>query len=139
MSGLDRAAALSPGGPRTAYGATTIRSSTLVTPGADQATRSASSRSIHERTVPLRITLASIRFDLDAVGVDFSTPSQCIYNPGLDLSRLYLRFELDRIGDVLDSSDPPDGIFGGLLLILPLDLSFERHHAVLHHHLDMLR
>src|SRR6201999_2495831 len=39
-----------------AYGETMMRSSTFVTPGADQATRSASSRSIHERTVPVRIT-----------------------------------------------------------------------------------
>src|SRR6266403_728535 len=38
------------------FGHTTIRSSTLVMPGADQATRSASSRSIQERTVPFNIT-----------------------------------------------------------------------------------
>ena len=41
------------GGPT---GPLMIWSTTLVTPGADQATRSASSRSIHERTVPLRTT-----------------------------------------------------------------------------------
>ena len=34
-----------------------IRFSTAVTPGADQAARSASSLSAHERTVPLKITL----------------------------------------------------------------------------------
>ena len=37
-------------------GLTTMRSSTLVTPGARQATRSASSRSIQERTFPLSMT-----------------------------------------------------------------------------------
>src|SRR5712675_1922336 len=38
------------------YGLTTIQSSTLVTQAPDQPTRSASSRSIHERTVPFNIT-----------------------------------------------------------------------------------
>jgi hypothetical protein len=37
-------------------GLTTMRSSTLMTPGASQATRSASSRSTQERTFPLSIT-----------------------------------------------------------------------------------
>src|SRR3984893_14816100 len=37
-------------------GLTTMRSSTLVTPGARQATRSASSRSIQERPFPLGVT-----------------------------------------------------------------------------------
>src|SRR5258705_10068062 len=42
---------------RQSQSATVIRFSTWVTPGADQATRSASSRSAHDRTVPFRITL----------------------------------------------------------------------------------
>jgi hypothetical protein len=38
------------------YGETMMWSSIWLTPGADQATRSASSRSIHDRTVPFRMT-----------------------------------------------------------------------------------
>src|SRR3954470_2959188 len=41
---------------RRCYGLTTMWSSTLVIPGADHATRSASSRSIQERTVPFSTT-----------------------------------------------------------------------------------
>ena len=44
---------------RAAYGTTARRSSTSVTPGAAQAARSASCRSAHECTLPLRITFPS--------------------------------------------------------------------------------
>ncbi|GII25272.1 hypothetical protein Pme01_48690 [Planosporangium mesophilum] len=44
------------GSGRPAQGVTTMRLSTWVTPGADQATRSASSRSAQERTVPVSTT-----------------------------------------------------------------------------------
>lgn len=43
----------------TSYGITTSRSSTFVTPGAAQAARSASSRSLSERTVPVSTTTPS--------------------------------------------------------------------------------
>ena len=41
-----------------AYGTTVIRLATMATPGAPQAARCASSFSVHDRTLPLRMTFA---------------------------------------------------------------------------------
>ena len=64
------------------------RLSTAVTPGADHATRSASSRSIHERTVPLRTTLppltSTLRFWASVSTLRTSASSICRRSSGTD-------------------------------------------------------
>src|ERR1700730_13084607 len=89
------------------YGLTTIRSTTLVTPGADQATRSASSRSIHDRTVPFRM---------------ISLPFVCGFGAWLHSY---------HVTDALHALQPAHCVFGSLTLILPFDLTLEGHPAVL--------
>ena len=57
----------------------------------------------------------------------------------LDLARLGLRLEPDRVGDALNALNPPNGIFGRRALVLPFDLALERDPAVLEDDLDVFR
>src|SRR3982074_2887862 len=83
--------------------------------------------------------LAAIRLHHDAIGVELGTAFECLLNLCFDFIGLGARLELDQVADALDAFDPPYRILRGLALVLPLDLAFERHPAILDHDFDVLR
>src|SRR5712692_4559168 len=115
-----------------------IRFSTAVTPGADQAARSASSRSAQERTIPFRPTLLSCT----------STAIRCASSSALRTSASsILLLRSDDVGRGLtamrlltppDARQAVDDPFGVLLLVLPLYIAFERDPSVRDGHLEVL-
>ena len=114
-----------------------MRLSTLVTPGARQAARSASCRSAHDRTLPLRITSLPIGFDGDALGIDLGVAAKGFLDLALDLGGHDAGLEDDQVADPLDASDAPHCVLGAGALVVPLGVPFERDPAVLDDHLHV--
>src|SRR5258706_10870718 len=83
------------------FGHITIRSSTLVMPGADQATRSASSRSIQERTVPFSITSLPFASTGDPIGFQLGISLEGFHDLALKLRGLDLGLHSDDVGHTL--------------------------------------
>src|SRR3979409_656168 len=83
--------------------------------------------------------LAAIRLHHDAIGVELGTAFERLLDLLFDFIGLGARLERDQVAAPRDPFDPPYRILRGLALVLPLDLAFERHPAILDHDLDVLR
>src|ERR1700704_2401602 len=74
---------------------------------------------------------AAVRLDSDAARINLGTaPERCL-DPALGIHGCTLRPPLNVVADALSPAHAPDGLFGPLPLIVPLDLAFERHPAIL--------
>jgi hypothetical protein len=116
------------------YGVTIILFSTFVTPGAHHAALSASWRSAHDRTVPLRMISLPLVSTVMRLASNSALRRKASLDPALDLHGRNPRLDLDRVGDALDPSHAPNCLLGSGPLVVPLHLAFERQPAALDDH-----
>ena len=109
-----------------------MRLSTTVTPGADQATRSASSFSAQVRTVPRRTILSSSMSTsmLSASVSALRTRAASIFRLSSAGSARRPGPDGDQVGDAAYAGEPLDDAFGLALLELPVRLAAQRDPAV---------
>jgi hypothetical protein len=87
----------------------------------------------------LKDDFATVGLDHDAIGVDFRIALERFLNLSLDVLRLCAGPELNLVAHAFDPFDPAYCFLRRLPLVLPLDLAFETHPAVLDNHLDVFR
>src|ERR1700730_467605 len=114
-----------------------MRLSTRVTPDARHAARSASSRSAHDRTVPLQNDLTTVRFDGDATCVDLGGPPEPLLDLPLDLDRRNVRPDFDAVAHALDAAHAPNRLLRLFTLVVPLDIAFESYPPIFDEDLDL--
>src|SRR6202043_3516871 len=102
-----------------------IRLSTFATPGAAHAALSASWRSAHDRTVPLKDYLVPRCFDGDAACIQLRRSPQCFLDLAPDLHWRDPRLDFDGVGNALEPTHPAYCFFRSLPLVIPFDLAFE--------------
>ena len=82
--------------------------------------------------------LTTVRFDGDPARIYLGAAPKGLLDLALDLCRLDAGLELDRVDHALDALDPADGPLGLLALIIPRDLTLERHPSLVDNHLDLV-
>lgn len=113
------------------------RFSTRLTPGADHAAVSASSRSCHEVTSPLSVTVLSLMPICTLSASRSACRLKGLVNLAPDVSYLDLGLDLDGIVDSRDAPQAAYRILGGILLIPEGNLALQSHPAVVDRRLDV--
>jgi hypothetical protein len=99
-----------------------MRSSTRETPGAAQATRSASWRSANDARG--RQGDGAVRGrDMDAPGIDLRAALEGGLDLGLDVARVHVRFEDNAVRHPFDASEVANGAGRRFPLVLPIELA----------------
>src|SRR5258705_462389 len=79
---------------------------------------------------------AAIRDHLYAGCIERRVATKGILDSPLDVIRQRARREHDQVGDAFHPAHAADPLLGALARVIPLDLPFESHPAVLHHDAD---
>ena len=82
---------------------------------------------------------AAICLNGDVAGIDQRAAAERFFDFALDLARCDLWLQLDQVGDALDPAEAAHGVFRPFTLVIPLNLPFKCHPAVLDDDTNVLR